>query len=218
MGHGLQFQTSYTFSKLLDLNSDLFAGCSTIGGFSAPYYYISNKLPGLSHAPASYDHKHNYKFSVTYELPFLKSQKGFVGHALGGWTLGSLMQLYSGHPVDVYVGALGNGASTRFRAKDGILTVPCSYNNKIPTPTSGGCYVLDQNGVPINLGGDYNLDGVLNDHPVFVGSSISSAYSGGNPGDGLLYDNHQNCFGEARVPPTISPHSITACHAPLSHG
>src|SRR2546423_12254621 len=36
LGHGLQFETGYTFSKLLDLNSDLFAGCSTIGGYTAP--------------------------------------------------------------------------------------------------------------------------------------------------------------------------------------
>ncbi len=213
MGHGLQFQTSYTWSKLMDLNSDLFAGCSTIGGFSAPYYYISNKFPGLSHAPASYDHKHAYKFNVTYELPFLKNQKGFVGHALGGWTLGSLMQFYSGHPVDVYVGALGNGASTRFRAKDGNTTTPCSYNGKI---SSTGCYVLDQNGVPFNLGGDYNLDGVLNDHPVFLGSSISSAYSGGNPADGIFKDNNQIGCGEAGLPATIV--NIGSCNNQFAGG
>ena len=203
MGHGLQFQTSYTWSKLLDLNSDLFAGCSTIGGFTAPYYYISNKLPGLSHAPASYDHKHAYKFNVTYELPFLKSQKGFVGHALGGWTLGSLMQLYSGHPVDVYVGALGNGASTRLSARDGNKTTPCSYNGVVST-NKFGCLLLDPNGVPYNLGGDYNLDGVLNDHPNFLGSSISSAYSGGNPADGVFTNNGTIGCGEAGLPATVA--------------
>jgi len=45
MSHGLQFQTGYTYSKLLDVNSELFAGCSTIGALTAPYYYLSNALP-----------------------------------------------------------------------------------------------------------------------------------------------------------------------------
>jgi hypothetical protein len=79
--NGLQFQTSYTFSKLLDVNSDLFAACSNIGGAvgtTAPYYYINNANPGQLYGPAAYDHRHAFKFSLTYELPFLKSQKGFA--------------------------------------------------------------------------------------------------------------------------------------------
>jgi len=165
MGHGLEFQTGYTYSKLLDVNSELFAGCSTVGGFTAPYYYISNTHQKLSYGKGAYDHKNAYKFNVTYELPFLKSEKGFVGHALGGWSLGSFFQFYSGHPVDVVDGR------TRFRARD-----------------INGVLVKDTAGVPFNLGGDYNLDGVANDHPVFVGSSLSSVYSGANPADGIFTD------------------------------
>ncbi len=161
MGHGLQFQTGYTYSKLLDVNSELFAGCSTIGGFTAPYYYISNSRPDLSYGRAAFDHRHAYKFNVIYQMPFLKQEKGFVGHALSGWTLSSFFQLYSGHPVDVYN---GNG---RFAGS-----------------------ALDANGIPENLGGDYNLDGVLNDHPVFTGSSLSSVYSGKSPADGIFTDNN----------------------------
>lgn len=220
MGHGLQFQTSYTFSKLIDLNSDLFAGCSTIGGFTAPYYYISNNRPGLSRAAASYDHKHAYKFNVTYELPFLRAQKGFVGKAFGGWTLGSLMQLYSGHPVDVWVGALGTGASTRFRAKTfvppGGIEQDGSICNPVKNPKGCSPYLLDQNGVPYNLGGDYNLDGVYNDHPNFLGSTISSAYSGANPYDGIFKDNNRIGCGEAGLPSTIS--NMAACNAQLAGG
>ncbi len=192
MGHGLQFQTGYTYSKLLDVNSELFAGCSTIGGFTAPYYYVSNAQPGMYRGPASYDHRHAYKFSVTYELPFFKSEKGFVGHAVGGWSLGSFYQLYSGHPIDVHVGAPGSG-NNRFRARD-----------------ANGNLVLDQNGLPFNLGGDYNLDGVYNDHPDFIGTSVSSVYSGGNPADGIFKDNNQIGCGEAGLPPTVA--NIAACN------
>jgi len=192
MSNGLQFQTGYTFSKLLDVNSELFAGCSTIGGgtgTTAPYYYVSNAQPNMYRGPASYDHKHSYKFSVTYEMPFLKSEKGFLGHALGGWSVGSLFQFYSGHPVDVY-----NGRSA-VRARMAPNGTTCT--------SAAGCLILDQNGVPYNIGGDYNLDGVLNDHPVFTGN-VSSFYSGKSPADGYFIDNNRIGCGEAGVPSTVS--------------
>jgi hypothetical protein len=161
MGHGLEFQTGYVWSKLLDVNSELFAGCSTIGSFTAPYYYVTNAQPKMYRGPASFDHKYSYKFNVIYELPFLKTSKGFAGRVLGGWTISSFYQLYAGHPVDVYSGR------ARF---------PGSAN--------------DADGIPENIGGDYNLDGVANDHPVFLGSSVSSAYSGANPANGIFKDNN----------------------------
>ncbi|HKW34828.1 MAG TPA: TonB-dependent receptor [Candidatus Acidoferrum sp.] len=182
MGHGLQFDTSYTFSKALDVNSELFAGCSTIGGQSAPYYYISNALPRLSYGRGAEDHRHAYKFNVTYELPFLKTEKGIVGHALGGWSLGSFFQLYSGHPIDVFDGRGPFGSS-----------------------------VLDPNGIPYNIGGDYNLDRVGNDHPIFVGN-MNSVYSNGSPANGIFTDNNIIGCGFQGMPSTIPAADITACN------
>jgi hypothetical protein len=161
MGHGLEFQTGYSYSKLLDLNSELFAGCSTIGSFTAPYYFVSNAQPNMYRGPASFDHRHAYKFNVIYQVPFFKAEKGFVGQALGGWTLSGFYQLYSGHPIDVY---------------DARSAFPGD--------------VLDANGIPENLGGDYNLDGVSNDHPVFTGNP-NSFYSGKSPADGIFKDTNQ---------------------------
>jgi hypothetical protein len=200
MGHGLQFQTGYTYSKLLDVNSELFAGCSTVGGFTAPYYYVDNTRPKLNYARGAEDHRHAYKLNVTYELPFLKSEKGFVGHALGGWSLGSFFQFYSGHPVDVYFGGLGaNAVCTRFRARD-----------------ASGALLLDQNGVPFNIGGDYNLDRVCNDHPIFLGSNLNSVYSGKSPADGIFTDNNRIGCGEAGLPATVA--NIGTCNATFAAG
>ena len=192
MGHGLQFQTGYTYSKLLDVNSELFAGCSSIGSRTAPYYYISNALPRLSYGRGAEDHRHAYKFSATYELPFLKGEKGFAGHALGGWSLGTFLQFYSGHPVDVRLD-LNGGACRRFRARD-----------------AGGNTVNDQNGIPFNIAGDYNLDGVCNDHPVFVGSNLNSVYSNGSPADGIFKDNNQIGCGFPGMPATVA--NVAACN------
>jgi hypothetical protein len=187
MGHGLQFDASYTRSKELDVNSELFAGCSNIGSNSAPYYYLSNAFPQLSYGRGAEDHPNAFKFNVTYDLPFLKAEKGFVGHALGGWSLGSFFQFYSGHPIDLVDGRP-------------------SY---VATDAAGNP-ILDANGIPINLGGDYNLDDVLNDHPVFVGGNINSVYSHGSPANGIFKDNNVIGCGAPWVPANAD---IATCNA-----
>src|SRR5262249_9149640 len=169
-----------------------FAGCSAIGSRTAPYYYISNSLPRLSYGRGAEDHRHAYKFNVTYELPFLKAQKGIVGHALGGWSLGSFFQFYSGHPIDLALGTNG-GACRRFRARD-----------------INGVTVKDQNGIPFNIASDYNLDGVCNDHPMFLGSDWNAVYSTGSPADGIFKDNNQIGCGFPGMPGTVA--NINTCN------
>jgi carboxypeptidase family protein/TonB-dependent receptor-like protein len=208
MSNGLQFQTGYTFSKLLDVNSELFAGCSNVSLTSgtAPYYYISNNQPGRNYGRGGFDHRHAYKFSVTYELPFLKAEKGFVGHAFGGWQVGSFMQLYSGHPIDISNGR-GHISAKMLVPVGGVQpngTICTTPTYPASNPVDCTPFLLDQNGARINIGGDYNLDGVLNDHPNFLGSSLSSVYSGASPADGIFTDNNRIGCGEAGAPPTTS--------------
>lgn len=191
MSNGLQFQFSYTWSKLMDTNSDLFAGSTTQGSYSQPFYYISNSHMNLEKAAGAFDHTQNIKLNFSYELPFFGAQNGFLGHTLGGWQLTGFYQAYSGHPIEVYNGrsryrgglvgyeTTGTGANTTF--------VEDSKGNPIPLPR-----VVDANGNSENLGGDYNLDGERNDHPNYVGSSISAAYAQNqSPADGIFADNNK---------------------------
>jgi hypothetical protein len=180
--HGLQFQFSFVWSKLMDDGSDLFTGSTTTGSYSQPYYFVSNDAPALERGPGAFDHQKNFKALFTYELPFLKSQQGFVGHVLGGWQLSSFYQGYSGHPIEVYNG--------RCR-------------------TAGDA--LDANGIVENIGGDYNLDGVCNDHPDFVGSSIAAAYSHQSPANGIFTDNNEIGCGFAGE--KSSQAAVAACNA-----
>ena len=206
MGHGLEFQTGYTYSKLLDVNSELFAGCSTVGGQTAPYYYIDNAKPRLNYGPAAFDARNAYKFNVIYELPFLKEQKGFAGKVLGGWTVSSFFQFYSGHPIDVHNGLTRIPAKS-FTPVGGIEPggATCTTANKKVNGVPGcAVLILDQNGVPYNIGGDYNLDGTANDHPDFIGSSIGSVYSGASPADGIFKDSNRIGCGEAGVPAYVN--------------
>jgi hypothetical protein len=182
---GLQFQFSFTWSRLMDQGSDLFSGSTTTGGYSQPYYFLSNHLPGLEYGPGAFDHQKNLKAVFTYELPFLKNQHGFLGRLLGGWQLAGFYQGYSGHPIEVY--------------------------------NSRGRYVgnaNDPNGFRENLGGDYNLDGVANDHPDFVGTSAAAAYSNFSPADGIFKDNNLIGCGYAGAKST----NIAACNSAYGVG
>jgi hypothetical protein len=178
--NGLQFQFSFTWSKLMDEGSDLFTGSTTTGGYSQPFYFVSNNHPNLAYGPGAFDHQKNFKTVFTYELPFLKNQQGFVGRVLGGWQLSGFYQGYSGHPIDIYV------SRSRYVGN-----------------------AKDPNGFPENIGGDYNLDGVLNDHPNFVGTGANAAYSGYSPADGIFIDNRRIGCGYAGAQST----NIAACNS-----
>src|SRR5579864_8636148 len=132
--HGVQFQFSFTWSRLMDQGSDLFTGSTATGGYSQPFYFLSNNYPKLEYGPGAFDHQKNFKVIFTYELPFFKDQHGFLGHTLGGWQISGFYQGYSGHPLEVYV------SRSRYRGN-----------------------ARDANGFLENIGGDYNLDNVLND-------------------------------------------------------
>jgi len=179
MGKGLQFQFSYTWSKLMDYGSDLFSGETTQGAYSQPYYFVSNRAVQLERSAGAFDHTHAYKLAFIYELPFLRAQKGFFGHVLGGWQLSSFYQGYSGHPLEIY------NSRTRFRGN-----------------------ALDANGIPENLDGDYNFDGLANDRPNFIGN-VGSVYSGRSPADGIFIDNNRIGCGF----PGAQSTNIAACNS-----
>jgi hypothetical protein len=121
----------------------------------------------------------------------MRDQRGVVGKAAGGWQLTAFWQAYSGHPLEV-----DNG------------------RERYPALDANGNYVLDASGNAINIGGDYNLDGVNNDHPVYIGGSVASAYSHKSPADGIFKDNNLIGCGQAGLPATVDdivPGSPNSC-------
>ena len=177
--HGLQFQFSFAWSKLMDQGSDLFTGSTTSGGYSQPFYFVSNSHPQFEYGPGAFDHQKNFKVIFTYEEPFFKNQQGFLGRVLGGWQISGFYQGYSGHPIEVY------NARPRYVGN-----------------------AKDSNGYSENIGGDYNLDGVYNDRPNFVGTSAGAIYSGWSPADGMFIDNNPVGCGYAGAQST----NVAACN------
>ena len=83
MGHGIQFNTSYTFSKSLDDNS-----------LSSDVIRVQDATnPRLDYGPSDFDARHRFVANVIYELPFQRNR------LVKGWQVSTITQLQSGNPV-----------------------------------------------------------------------------------------------------------------------
>jgi outer membrane receptor protein involved in Fe transport len=81
--HGLSGAASFTFSKTMDNSSEIFstgAGGNTVAGAQNPF-----DISGGEKALSGLDFPKTASLYLIYELPFYKSQHGFLGKLLGGY-------------------------------------------------------------------------------------------------------------------------------------
>jgi TonB-dependent receptor-like protein len=106
--NGLAITGSYTYSKLIDNGSELFAS----GGLS------NSSLPIIPHffggernerAVSLFDRTHRAVFTYVYDLPFMREQRGALGRIVGGWQLSGVTTFETGVPFTVTNGLDSNG-------------------------------------------------------------------------------------------------------------
>jgi Carboxypeptidase regulatory-like domain len=107
IGHGLQGQINYTFSRCMDEVSN--------GGFlQFSAGAILSPLPGeltREYGPCDYDIRHNFNAEYVYEFP-VKVRSRRLGYALNGWQVSGSVFWHSGIPFSVQstpYSANGNG-------------------------------------------------------------------------------------------------------------
>ena len=88
---GLQFNTSYTFSKSMDETS--YNAPGNVWGTNTPMQDSTNLR--ADHAPSDFDARNRFVVSGIYELPF----KG--NRAVEGWQFSLISQLQSGNPMNI---------------------------------------------------------------------------------------------------------------------
>jgi hypothetical protein len=98
---GLQFQTSYTYSKTLDDSSGVFNEKDLNNGNLYPYF----PDPTFNYGPADYDLRHNLMVNYTYDLPFAREAGGIAGVLLKGWQWGGILRAASGNPFTPSLGS-----------------------------------------------------------------------------------------------------------------
>src|SRR6185369_10226433 len=94
--------------------------------------------------------------NYVWELPWMKEQHGFIGHLLGGWQYNGIISWQTGAHWEPWTQSNGGDPVGSL----GILTG--DPNN----PFVAGCTQAQiDSGACVNIGGDFNLDGVRNDRP-----------------------------------------------------
>ncbi len=88
--HGASIISNVTWDRAL--------GTSAVTQASSSYTQLDAYNVGANYGPNSFDIKLIYNLAVTYQAPFFKTQKGVVGHLLGGWTISPLFTAQSGPP------------------------------------------------------------------------------------------------------------------------
>ncbi len=101
---GVDFNMSYTYSKTLNDALGFFGA----GGTAAEGAYWQNANDRQSnYGVAAWDARHNLTFSSNLDIPFGKGRKFGSGVnrgvdlALGGWSIGYVMQLRTGFPITI---------------------------------------------------------------------------------------------------------------------
>jgi len=90
--HGVSFQASYTYSKVLTDNS----GPNAYPSFPQNSYDIHGE-----YGPADFDLTHILTINYSWDLPFFKSMHGLAKAALDGWQISGITSFQSGQPLSV---------------------------------------------------------------------------------------------------------------------
>jgi hypothetical protein len=98
--HGAQFTVNYTWAHSLGISAQ-----NGIQGQGNNIYYTDRNF-NLNYGPGLFDIRHVVHASGTYDLPFGAGRKflnhgGVVDRIVGGWTLGTILVIQSGNPVQI---------------------------------------------------------------------------------------------------------------------
>ena len=93
VGHGLEFQSAYTYSKLLDDTEGL-SNSDTSGSQTGQIEDPFNRK--LEWGPGNFDVRQNWRFNALYHFP--NHVQGFADKFVNGWWMGSIVAVQTGTP------------------------------------------------------------------------------------------------------------------------
>ncbi len=124
-GHGLTFQTAYTWSHLIDDSTSTYFSTGVDDNFNLTRWKATGDV----------NRTHVLVMNYIYDLPFFKnSSNGIVRQALGGWQVSGITSFYTGEPVNFGCGVspfssgIGGGircnALGQLKIKKGVVNDP----------------------------------------------------------------------------------------------
>lgn len=128
--HGLGADFAYTYSHTIDNSFEVFSRTG-VGGLSfAPNVFNQNQ-PEKATSTISFPNV--FSMNWVYDFPFYKSQKGVVGHLLGGWEYTGTYRYVSGQPY----------TAAQFKGETGLISL-CDPSNAFSSVTDN-CRPIQSN-------------------------------------------------------------------------
>jgi hypothetical protein len=180
--HGVTMQSNFTWSKALGTGAEVQA----TSGDTAPDPFNLRTGYGFQ----AFDRRYIYNLFFVYQPQFYKSQSGFLGHVLGGWTIAPVFTAGSGLPITL--GTI-NGGGQAFGEGDSVNFVGYGVSENAIPLTPGMCHanssahynVPGSNGIGI---GGFGVNMFAD--PVAAWNNIRQPILG--------YDTHDGGFGVCR--------------------
>ena len=148
---GLTMQSNFTWSKALGTGAEVQATSAA----TAPDVFNL----GTGYGYQAFDRRFVYNLFVVYQPNFYKSQSGFLGHLLGGWTFAPVFTAGSALPITVGTingggQAFGEGDSVNYFgygiSENAIPLVPFNGNSSAHYNVTGSNGIGD-GGLPVNM-------------------------------------------------------------------
>ncbi|MBI5085903.1 MAG: TonB-dependent receptor [Acidobacteria bacterium] len=106
LSHGLSGTMAYTWSKMLDYGSELFAYSGAAAVSAVPS--IFGGLKG-ERAVSLFDRTHRTALALNYDVPFMKDKRSALGLVAGGWAVSGVYTYETGVPVNISNGQDADG-------------------------------------------------------------------------------------------------------------
>jgi hypothetical protein len=106
--NGFTMTAGYTWARMIDNASEVFG----VGATGATQQSAIPSIFGGERVDRSlsfFHRAHRAVFTYLYEFPWMKDQKGFVGHVVGGWQISGNTTFESGVPLNVQNGVDADG-------------------------------------------------------------------------------------------------------------
>ncbi len=91
--HGLTATSNFTWGRALGTGNQVQA--------SSSYSVLDPWNLQSMYGPQFYDYKYIYNLTAIWQPPFYRTQRGIMGHLLGGWTIAPIFTAHSGAPLAV---------------------------------------------------------------------------------------------------------------------
>lgn len=91
--HGITATSNFTYGRALGTGNQVQA--------SSSYSVVDPWNLHAMYGPQFYDYKFIYTLTMLYQTPWYRTQRGVVGHLLGGWTIAPIFTAHSGAPLFV---------------------------------------------------------------------------------------------------------------------